>query len=188
MPAISPSRHRPVFLPELRPHLFALLLALPLPAVALPSYGEVRAAHVPSEATLLARDGRPLHSLRLDMQVRRSPWTPLAEISPALIRAVIVSEDRRFMEHDGVDWPAAGKAAWSNFWGGRTRGASTLSMQLAGLIDDDGQRRGRRSIFAKISQSTAALRLEGFWSKRQIIEAYLNLVSFRGELDRKSVV
>lgn len=182
MPAISPSRHRPVFLPELRPHLFALLLALPLPAVALPSYGEVRAAHVPSEATLLARDGRPLHSLRLDMQVRRSQWTPLAEISPALIRAVIVSEDRRFMEHDGVDWPAAGKAAWSNFWGGRTRGASTLSMQLAGLIDDDGQRRGRRSIFAKISQSTAALRLEGFWSKRQIIEAYLNLVSFRGEL------
>ena len=52
----------------------------------------------------------------------------------------------------------------------------------AGLLDDDGQRRGRRSIFAKISQSTAALRLEGFWSKRQIIEAYLNLVSFRGEL------
>ena len=159
-----------------------LLLALPLTAQALPGFAEVKASYVSSEATLLARDGRPLHTLRLDKTVRRLEWTPLSEISPALIRAVIVSEDKRFMEHEGVDWQAAGKAAWSNFWGGKTRGASTLSMQVAGLIDDDEQRRGRRNIFGKISQSTAALRLEGSWSKRQIVEAYLNLVSFRGEL------
>ena len=131
---------------------------------------------------MLARDGQPLQTLRIDKTVLRQPWTPLDEISPALLRAVIVSEDKRFLEHDGVDWQAAGKAAWSNFWGKRTRGASTLSMQLAGLIDEDGQRRGRRSLFEKISQTTAALRLENFWSKKQIIEAYLNLVSFRGEL------
>ena len=159
-----------------------LLLALPLTALALPGFAEVKASYVSSEASLLARDGRPLHTLRLDKTVRRLEWTPLNEISPALVRAVIVSEDKRFMEHDGVDWQAAGKAAWSNFWGGKTRGASTLTMQLAGLIDEEGQRRGRRNIFGKISQSTAALRLESFWSKRQIVEAYLNLVSFRGEL------
>ncbi len=158
------------------------LCFLPLPALALPGFAEVKRDYTPSDAVLLARDGQPLHSLRLDKTVRRLPWTPLNEISPALVRAVIVSEDKRFMEHDGIDWRAAGKAAWSNFWGGRTRGASTLTMQLAGLLDEDGQRQGRRSIFAKISQSTAAVRLEGFWSKRQIIEAYLNLVPFRGEL------
>jgi len=163
-------------------YLLALLLALPLSAQALPEFAEVKASYVPSDALLLARDGQPLHRLRLDKTVRRQAWTPLTEISPALIRAVIVSEDKRFMEHDGIDWQAAGKAAWSNFWGSKTRGASTLSMQLAGLLDEDSQHHGRRSIFGKISQSTAALRLEGFWNKRQIIEAYLNLVSFRGEL------
>ena len=163
-------------------HLFMLGLLLPLPALALPGFAEVKASYVPSDALLLARDGQPLHRLRLDKTVRRQAWTPLTEISPALIRAVIVSEDKRFMEHDGVDWQAAGKAAWSNFWGSKTRGASTLSMQLAGLLDEAGQHHGRRSIFGKISQSTAALRLEGFWNKQQIIEAYLNLVSFRGEL------
>jgi penicillin-binding protein 1C len=163
--------------------LLFLIILLPASALALPGFAEVRAAYVSSEASLLARDGRPLHRLRLDHQVRRLEWTPLAEISPALVRAVIVSEDKRFFAHDGVDWPAAGKAAWSNFWGKNTRGASTLTMQLTGLIDDNQQRHGRRSFFGKISQTTAALRLEQHWHKREIIEAYLNLVSFRGELE-----
>lgn len=161
----------------------ALLLGLAAPAaLALPDYAQVRREYRASDATLLARDGQVLQSLRLDRNVRRRAWTPLAEISPALVRAVIVSEDRRFMEHDGVDWRAAGKAAWSNFWGSRTRGASTLTMQLAGLLEEDGQRRGRRSFLDKLGQSMAAGRLERTWNKRQIIEAYLNLVPFRGEL------
>lgn len=169
-----------IFAPAL---VLGLLLGLASPAVlALPEFAQVRRDYRPSDATLLARDGQPLHTLRIDKTVRRRAWTPLAEISPALVRAVIVSEDKRFMEHDGIDWRAAGKAAWNNFWGGRTRGASTLTMQLAGLLDEDGQRRGRRSFLDKLSQSAAAVRLEGAWSKRQIVEAYLNLVPFRGEL------
>ena len=172
----------PAFRAIFLPGLLALSLLLPRPALALPGFADVKAAYQPSEATLLARDGQPLQTLRLDKTAQRQPWTPLADISPALLRAVIVSEDKRFLEHDGVDWSAAGKAAWSNFWGKRTRGASTLSMQLAGLLDEDGKRHGRRSFVEKISQSTAAMRLEGFRSKRQIAEAYLNLVSFRGEL------
>ncbi len=162
--------------------LAGLALLMSLPAFALPGYETVRAEFRSSDATLLARDGRPLHRLRIDLQVRRLEWTPLDEISPALLRAVILSEDRRFAEHNGVDWAAAGKAAWSNLRGNPTRGASTLTMQLAGLLDEDSQRRGRRSFFGKISQSTAALRLERFWRKGEIAEAYLNLVSFRGEL------
>ena len=162
--------------------LFCLSGLASQPAAALPAFADVRRDYVPSDATLLARDGQVLQRLRIDKSVRRLAWTPLAEISPALVRAVIVSEDKRFMEHDGVDWRAAGNAAWGNFWGKRTRGASTLTMQLVGLLDEDGQRRGRRSFLAKLSQTAAAIRLETAWSKRQIVEAYLNLVPFRGEL------
>lgn len=160
----------------------ALLVAATGTALALPSYEETRAAYRPASAQLLARDGRPLQSLRLDSSVWRQAWTPLSEVSPALIRAVVLSEDKRFYEHEGVDWQAAGKAAWGNFWNSRTRGASTLSMQLAGLLEEDGRRRGRRSLLEKVSQTALALRLEQAWSKKQILEAYLNLASFRGEL------
>lgn len=162
--------------------LLALCAAPAGPALALPSFAELRAAYRPSAAVLLARDGRPLHSLRIDMQAQRLEWTRLEAVSPALQKAVVLAEDRRFEEHGGVDWQAAAKAAWSNLWGSKRRGASTLSMQLAGLIDEDGRRHGRRGLFEKIGQSAAALRLERSWSKRQILEAYLNLASFRGEL------
>lgn len=159
-----------------------LLLVAAHVAAAMPSFEEVRAGYTPSEAWLLARDGQVLQSMRLTNQVRRLAWTRLPEISAALTRAVILSEDKRFLEHAGVDWNAAGMAAWNNLLGNKTRGASTLTMQLVGMLDDEGRRRGRRSLFEKISQTAAALRLEKSWSKQQILEAYLNLVSFRGEL------
>lgn len=176
------SRSGEIVLGEMRGLIVALLCLVSLPVFALPSFAEVKASYMASEANLLARDGKPLHTLRIDKTVLRLPWTPLSEISPALSRAVIASEDKRFFLHAGVDWLAAGEAAWSNLRGKRTRGASTLTMQLAGLLDQDVQRRGRRSLFEKMSQTTMALRIEAFWSKPQIIEAYLNLVSFRGEL------
>ncbi len=162
--------------------LLILLGSLPGVAVAMPSFAEVKAAYVPSEARLLARDGQLLQSVRLDPTGYRLAWTPLADISPALVRAVVASEDRRFFEHSGVDWRASANALLNNLSGKRLRGASTLTMQLTGLIDEDLRRRGRRSLFEKITQTAAALSLEARWSKQQILEAYLNLVSFRGEL------
>ena len=164
--------------------LAALALLMPsLAAMALPSFSEVRAAHRPSDAWLLARDGTSIATLRLDRTVRRLPWVPLAEIAPALRRAVLVSEDKRFLEHAGVDWQAAAAGAWSNLRNEKTRGASTLSMQLAGLLDAESRRKGRRNLLEKLDQAAAALRLEQSWSKDQILEAYLNLAPFRGELE-----
>jgi penicillin-binding protein 1C len=164
----------------------ALLLLLAaqgsLAVAALPSFEAVKAGYTPSEAWLLARDGQVLQSMRVTNQVRRLDWTRLPEISAALTRAVILSEDKRFLEHAGVDWKAVGNAAWNNLLGNKTRGASTLTMQLVGMLDEENRRHGRRSLFEKISQTAAALRLENSWSKQQIVEAYLNLVSFRGEL------
>ncbi len=160
----------------------AFLAVSPAPTFALPSFDETRAAYKPSDAWLLDRADEPLAVLRIDHQARRLPWVPLKEIAPALQKAVLLSEDKRFHEHAGVDWQAAAAGAWGNLWNEKTRGASTLTMQLAGLLDDDAQQRGRRSLFEKIGQTAAALRLEQRWKKEQILEAYLNLAPFRGEL------
>lgn len=161
-----------------------LLVALPVLA-GVPSFEAVRAEWRESDAVLLDRNGRELQRVRVDAKVRRLAWTPLAQVSPALRQAVIESEDRRFDEHEGVDWRAAMHAAVGNLGGGSLRGASTLSMQVAGLIDPD-LRRGDgatpRSMTQKVGQAMAALEMERRWSKAQILEAYLNLVTFRGEL------
>ena len=167
----------------LRLLLGAVTLALPQPAAALPSFAEVRAAHRPSDQTLLDRHGTPIQTQRTDLSVRRLPWVPLADISPALLQAIVLSEDQRFWQHSGVDWPAVARSAWANALNKRTRGASTLTMQLAGLIDDGLARpAGGRSVVQKLGQAVTATQLEATWRKSDILEAYLNAVPFRGEL------
>ena len=160
----------------------ALLCAVSV-AHALPTFAEVRATHKPSDITLTDRNGVPIQTLRVDKQVRRLPWVPLAEMSPALLQAVLLSEDRRFYEHSGVDWSAVAKSAWGNVWNSKTRGASTLTMQLAGLVDEGLARPGGgRSVRQKLGQVLTASRLEANWKKSEILEAYLNSVAFRGEV------
>lgn len=158
-------------------------LALAPAAWALPSYDEVRAAHRPSETLVLSREGEVLQRLRTDASVRRGEWVALADVSTALRTALVLSEDQRFYEHSGVDWAAVSSAAWGRLWHQRTRGASTITMQLAGLVDGDWQRGpGGRTLVQKLGQSVAAQVLDRRWRKDQILEAYLNLVPFRGEL------
>ncbi len=124
-----------------------------------------------------------LQRLRTDATVRRGQWVPLADVSPALRQALVLSEDKRFYEHSGVDWRAASAAAWGNLWNQRTRGASTITMQLAGLLDGDWrQGPGGRTVVQKLGQTVAAQVLDRRWRKDQILEAYLNLVPFRSEL------
>ena len=124
-----------------------------------------------------------LQRLRTDATVRRGQWVPLADVSPTLRQALVLSEDKRFFEHSGVDWRAASAAAWGNLWNQRTRGASTITMQLAGLLDGDWrQGPGGRTVVQKLGQTVAAQVLDRRWRKDQILEAYLNLVPFRSEL------
>jgi len=163
-----------------------LLLAVVAARAAVPSFEQVKRDWRASDAQLLDRHGEPLDSVRIDMSARRQAWTPLADISPTLGRAVLQAEDQRFMQHGGVDVEALGKAAWDALLGGggaRARGASTITMQLAGMLDPAlGPRSSGRTLAHKWDQIMAARELEAGWSKAQVLEAYLNLASYRGEL------
>lgn len=161
----------------------ALAAAAVLPAHAIPSFTEVRQDFKPSDTLVLSHEGEIVQRLRTDSTVRRGQWVALADISPALRAALVLSEDKRFYEHSGVDWRAASAAAWGNLWNQRTRGASTITMQLAGLLDGDWrQGPGGRSVVQKLGQTVAAQVLDRRWRKDQVLEAYLNLVPFRSEL------
>lgn len=152
-------------------------------AYAAPSYEYVRSTRSVSDAALMDRHGDLIHELRVDPNGRRLAWSKLADISPAFVKAVVRSEDKRFYHHHGADWTALTSAALGNLFTNNRRGASTITMQLAAMVDD-GLRTGsvRRTIGQKWKQIDAARDLEQKWSKDQILEAYLNLVSFRGEL------
>jgi penicillin-binding protein 1C len=166
------------------PALAVALGLLALAAVATPpSPAAVRAAWRPSDATLLDRHGEILHERRTDPSRRRLAWTPLHDVSPALVSTVLASEDRRFRAHGGVDARALAAAAWGRLSGAPSRGGSTITMQLAGLLDPGLRRRREpRGLAQKLAQVRQAWALEARWSKDQILEAYLNLVTFRGEL------
>ncbi|MGE0383696.1 MAG: penicillin-binding protein 1C [Gammaproteobacteria bacterium] len=162
--------------------LAGLCLALAaVDAPAVPAFDTVRQGWQPSEAWLLDRDGRILQALRLDRSARRLAWTPIAQVSPALREAVIAGEDRRFLRHRGVDWLALAGALRDTLRG-RTRGASTISMQVAAFVDPALSGPGRRDPLRKLAQLRAGRALDAAWSKDAILEAYLNMASYRGEL------
>jgi len=160
-----------------------LALACAAPALALPSFDDWRRDFRPSDTQVLDRDGALLQRVRTDASVRRGQWIALEDVSPALRIAMLMSEDRRFYEHSGIDWRAVSAAAWGNVWNTRTRGASTITMQLAGLMDETLRHAsGGRTLAQKLGQTIGAAQLERQWRKDQILEAYLNTVPFRGEI------
>ena len=163
--------------------LCTLAAGLVLSGPAMPSFVEVRASYRLSDAVLIDRHGSVIHELRVEPEGRRLDWVALGDISPALRNAVIAAEDRRFRDHGGVDWVALGASAVRQVLAGGARGASTISMQLASRLDAAAApRSAKRTWREKLRQVTAALALERSWSKDEILEAYLNLVTFRGEL------
>jgi penicillin-binding protein 1C len=160
--------------------LLAALYIVTFPPL-LPSHARVVAAWHPSESWLYDRHGTLIDSERVDFAARRLGWVKLADIAPVVGETVIAAEDKRFRSHGGVDWLAIGSAIRSRFGGAKSRGASTISMQVAAFLSPDLASPGRRSWRDKMRQMRAGAALEASWSKDQILEAYLNLAGFRGE-------
>ncbi|WP_261293593.1 penicillin-binding protein 1C [Sphingomonas hylomeconis] len=147
----------------------------------LPSYAQTRAAWHPSESWLYDRHGRLIDSARVDFAARRLAWTPLDAVSPVTRETIVAAEDRRFYGHGGVDSLALLGALRDRIRGRRHRGASTLSMQLAGFLAPDLAAPGARGWWDKLRQMRAGWAIERGWRKDEILEAYLNLAGFRGE-------
>ena len=104
----------------------------------------------------------------------RHQWVPLEAIAPSMGLAVIAAEDQNFPEHFGFDWQAIEKALAHNEHSRRKRGASTVSQQTAkNLFLWES-----RSWVRKGCEVYFTLLLETVWSKRRILEVYLNSVEF----------
>ncbi|MGW8301140.1 MAG: transglycosylase domain-containing protein [Desulfobacterales bacterium] len=100
---------------------------------------------------------------------------PLNRISPFFIKAVIATEDHRFWEHHGLDKLRTLKALWITvFESGRIQGASTITQQLAKNLFFS----YRRTYMRKFRELLVALQIETQYSKREILEAYLNQIPF----------
>jgi len=162
--------------------LAAFAASLFVPPYPVETFAAARSQWRAADAWLLDRGGERLSRVRIDFGRRRGDWTALADVSPALVDAVIASEDRRFASHAGVDWRGLAGAARQTSRGER-RGGSTITMQLAAQLNPGLERGGRRDLLDKWRQVRQALAIERAWSKDEILEAWLNLAPFRGEIE-----
>lgn len=124
------------------------------------------------------RDGELLRAF----PVADGRWRMAADldgIDPDFIAALLAYEDARFYQHMGVDGGAVMRAAWEGLRAGRiVSGASTLSMQVARLLEPR-----PRTFAAKFLQMARAVQLELHLSKREILELYLTLAPYGGNLE-----
>jgi penicillin-binding protein 1C len=124
------------------------------------------------------RAGEPLRFFLPADQRWRFP-VRLSELPPELPRALVASEDRRFFRHGGIDPLAVARAAWSNLRRGEiVSGASTIPMQIARMAEP-----GPRTLGAKIRESFRALQLERRFRKEMLLEIYLNLTPYGGNVE-----
>lgn len=136
-------------------------------------------AAIPVSTVVVDADGRLLR-LTLAADDRYRLWLPLTEFPADLIDAVLLHEDRWFHWHPGVDPVALVRAAGTTYLlGGRRQGGSTITMQLARLL----HRLDTRKPSGKLVQIGHALWLELRYSKADILEAYLNLAPYGGNVE-----
>ena len=126
----------------------------------------------------LWRVAPPVSTLMLARYVTGRPvvrdYVPLERISPALVAAVVMSEDAKFCRHKGVDWQALSDVLEDADEDGPSRGASTITMQLV------------KNLFLWPSRSTIrkgleiplAMTLDFVWPKSRIMEVYLNVAEW----------
>lgn len=124
------------------------------------------------------RDGR-LMRLALTLDDKYRVFTPLSEISSDIQNATLLYEDDWFYFHPGINPVSLVRATFSLVGNGRKVGASTVTMQVARMIYD----LDTKSWDGKLKQIMLALYLDLFHSKNEILEAYLNLAPYGGNIE-----
>lgn len=127
---------------------------------------------------ILAENGELL-AAGLNRTDKRRFGVSLDETSPKLRKAILFKEDRYFYSHPGVNIISIGRAFWENITSGNRRlGASTITMQLARMLEPKA-----RTYPNKAVEVFRALQLEKRYSKDEILEMYLNLIPFGGNIE-----
>ena len=138
----------------------------------LPDRAELRQMGRMAQATMLFdREGQPAFSLSREARIE----VRLADVSPAVIAALIAVEDQRFYSHQGFDPVRLAAAAWANLRARRAaQGASTITQQLArqSFLTPD------KTLRRKLREIVLANRIERLFTKQEILELYLNKVYF----------
>lgn len=125
------------------------------------------------------RDDRPLRAFPLENGTWRFA-ADLDEIDPVFVEALLEVEDKRFWSHGGTDWVGMVRAALSSAQAGRVvSGGSTITMQTARLLEP----RPNRTVGAKLAEIWRAHQIEWRLSKREILELYLTLTPYGGNLE-----
>jgi monofunctional biosynthetic peptidoglycan transglycosylase len=145
-----------------------ILVALFIVLVAGPVLAVVVYRFVPPPAT-------PLMVIRLvEGKGWNHHWRSIADVSPALPRALIAAEDARFCDHHGFDFDALQKAYENNEKGKKIRGGSTISQQTAkNVFLWPG-----RSYVRKGLEAYFTVLIETIWGKKRIMEVYLNSIEY----------
>jgi penicillin-binding protein 1C len=148
-------------------------------ASALLTGGVAPSTTISSSSTVLDRNGRLLRAFT----VEDGRWRLAAnveDVDPQYVRMLLAFEDRRFHEHGGVDHLALARAAAQLVTNGRiVSGGSTLTMQVARLLDGD----PTRDPSGKLRQILRAMALERDHDKQEILRTYLNLAPFGGNIE-----
>lgn len=135
-------------------------------------------------ARILDRDGELLYEFLDDASGLRDP-VPVEETSLWLVLATVATEDTSFFDNPGVNYKGLAAAAWDNFWplGGAPgflegRGGSSITQQLVKNVYFTQEERAERSVERKIKETVYALELTKRYEKKQILEWYLNQISY----------
>ena len=148
--------------------LLYLLVLIPLT----PGIGDLRRFRTEVPAVVYSSDGVVLAEYR---RVNRR-WVPLDKISPSVVDALIATEDRRFYQHHGIDFVRTAGALVRTVRGDR-QGGSTITQQLARNLFPEEIGRAP-TLNRKMKEAITALKIEWLYSKREILEIYLNTVPF----------
>jgi penicillin-binding protein 1A len=122
---------------------------------------------------IYAADGTLLGSIPAEKNRQPVSWSGVSRWVP---KATVAIEDRRFFEHQGIDWEGLIRAAWKNAQAGHTvQGASTITQQLVrNLYIPD----AKRTYSRKLKEACLSLKLEHRWTKKRILTAYMNQVYY----------
>ena len=152
---------------------FALLFAYAIILIPFtPSIANIRKAKIDQPTVLISADGKRLATLK----PMNREWVRLNRISPHVINALLATEDHRFYDHHGID-VLRSVAGLSRILTGDAEGGSTLTQQLARNLYPEEIGR-KRTLTRKIKEMITALKIEYAYSKKEILETYLNTIPF----------